>query len=235
MTGGGDEVMQDAGAQVAGVEDGRPAEPERPIRRRNSAATRARILSVATAEFAAKGYEGAGTDDIAERAHINKRMIYHYFQSKERLYLAVLEEVYARARAAEAKLDLESLEPLDALRRLVEFTYDSFVKDRTFISLLATENLQRAKILRKSTQIGRMNSPIIEAIGGILRRGEASGVIRPGLDPRQVWISLIGVCYFFFSNIHTLSVIFETKLNEPTVVADRRAHVVEFVLHAVRA
>lgn len=211
------------------------AELERPVRRRNSAVTRARILSVATREFAAKGYEGAGTDEIADRARINKRMIYHYFSSKELLYLAVLEAAYARARSAEEKLELDSLEPLAALRRLVEFTYDSFARDRTFISLLATENRQKAKVLRKSTQIGQMNSPIIEAIGRILTRGEASGVFRQGLDARQLWISLIGVSYFFFSNIYTLAVIFETKLDEPDVVAERRAHVVDFVLQAVKA
>ena len=67
------------------------AAAEKPIRRRNSAATRARIMAVATREFANKGYEGAGTDEIADRASINKRMIYHYFSSKEQLYLAVLE------------------------------------------------------------------------------------------------------------------------------------------------
>lgn len=208
---------------------------ERPVRRRNSAVTRARILSVATREFASKGYEGAGTDEIADRARINKRMIYHYFSSKEQLYLAVLEAAYARARSAEEKLELDSLAPLDALRRLVEFTYDSFARDRTFISLLATENRQKAKVLKKSAQIGEMNSPIIEAIARILARGEVAGVVRPGLDARQLWISLIGVSYFYFSNIFTLSVIFATKLDEPDVLADRRAHVVEFVMNAVKA
>lgn len=208
---------------------------ERPIRRRNSTVTRARILGVAIREFAAKGYEGAGTDEIADRARINKRMIYHYFSSKEQLYLAVLEAAYTRARAAEKKLEVDSLEPLEALRRLVEFTFDAFAKDRTFISLLATENLQKARVLKKSARIDEMNSPFIAAIARILARGEAAGVVRPGLDPRQLWISLVGVSYFYFSNVFTLGVVLGTKLDDPDILADRRAHVLDFVMQAVRA
>ena len=210
------------------------AAEKKPIRRRNSAATQARIMAVATREFAARGYEGAGTDEIADRASINKRMIYHYFNSKEMLYLAVLENAYRNARVSEEKLELDSMEPLKALQTFVEFTFDSFVRDRTFITLLGTENRQKAKVLKKSKSVSSFNSPIIQAMGRILARGEASGVVRPGLDPLQTWITLIGICYFFFSNIYTLSVILETDFDRPDVVAARRAHVVDFVMSAVR-
>jgi TetR/AcrR family transcriptional regulator len=207
---------------------------EKPIRRRNSAATQARILNVATRTFANKGYEGAGTDEIADRALVNKRMIYHYFSSKEQLYLTVLENAYLKARAADEQLELDSMEPLKALRTFVEFTFDSFVRDRTFINLLGTENRQKAKVLKKSAVVSSLNSPIIQAVGRIVARGEKAGVIRPGLDPLHLWITLIGICYFFFSNIYTLSVILETEFDRPEVVATRRAHVVDFVMNAVR-
>lgn len=205
------------------------------VRKRDSAGTRARILNVATREFANKGFEGAKTDDIADRARINKRMIYHYFSSKEQLYLAVLEAVYDQARSAEHRLDLDRLEPLDALARFVEFTFDSFVRDRTFINLLATENRQRAKVLKKSERVNTMNSPIIAAMDGILKAGVEKGTIRPGLDALQLWITITGVCYFFFSNIFTLSVIFDTDFEKPEVIAERRAHVVDFVMRGVKA
>lgn len=208
---------------------------EKPVRRRDSAGTRARILNVATREFANKGYEGARTDDIADRARINKRMIYHYFSSKEQLYLAVLEAAYERARSAEQKLDLDRLPPLEALARFTEFTFDSFVRDRTFINLLATENRQRAKVLKKSAKVNTMNSPVIAAIGRILEKGEANGTIRAGLDARQLWITIIGICYFFFSNIYTLSVIFDADMEQPALIAERRSHVVDFVLRGVKA
>lgn len=211
------------------------AGPAKPVRKRDSAGTRARILNVATREFANRGYEGAKTDDIADRARINKRMIYHYFSSKELLYLAVLEAAYERARSAEQKLELDQLAPLQALTRFTEFTFDSFVRDRTFINLLATENRQRAKVLKKSAQVNTMNSPVIDAIGRIIARGHADGTIRDGLDARQLWITIIGICYFFFSNIYTLSVIFDADMEDPASIAERRSHVVEFVLRGVRA
>ncbi|MDP2800359.1 MAG: TetR/AcrR family transcriptional regulator [Phreatobacter sp.] len=210
-------------------------EPAKLVRKRDSAGTRARILNVATREFANKGYEGAKTDDIADRARINKRMIYHYFSSKEQLYLAVLEAAYDRARSAEQKLELEQLAPLEALTRFTEFTFDSFVRDRTFINLLATENRQRAKVLKKSAQVNTMNSPVIDAIGRIIARGTADGSIRGGLDARHLWVTIIGICYFFFSNIYTLSVIFDADMEDPVSIAARRAHVVDFVLRGVRA
>lgn len=209
---------------------------ERPkARKRDSAGTRARILNVATREFANKGFEGAKTDVIAARAAINKRMIYHYFSSKDLLYLAVLEEAYERARTAEHRLDLEHVTPLGAIAQLVEFTFDSFLRDRTFINLLAIENRQKAKVLRKSARVATMNSPIIALVSDILARGEADGTIRPGLDPLQLWITITGVCYFFFSNVYTLSVIFGRDMEAADVTAERRRHVVDFVVAAVRA
>lgn len=223
------------GDSVAGGDTGVTEAVQKTVRKRDSAGTRARILNVATREFANRGYEGARTDDIADRARINKRMIYHYFSSKELLYLAVLEAAYERARSAEQKLDLDRLEPVEALTRFTEFTFDSFVRDRTFINLLATENRQRAKVLKKSARVNMMNSPVIDAIARIITRGHAEGTIRAGLDARQLWVTIIGICYFFFSNVYTLSVIFDADMESPDSIAERRAHVVEFVLRGVKA
>ena len=55
-------------------------------RRRNSDLTRHNILEVATEEFADKGFAGARIDEIAERTHTTKRMLYYYFTDKEGLY-----------------------------------------------------------------------------------------------------------------------------------------------------
>ncbi len=86
--------------------------------KRDADATRTRILEAARTEFARAGLSGARIDDIAERAQANKRMIYHYFGSKEALFTAVLEVAYQHVKAAEAQLDLDSLSPRDALERL---------------------------------------------------------------------------------------------------------------------
>src|SRR6201999_3280476 len=93
-------------------------------RSRDRERTRAEILDVATAEFAEHGYSGARVDEIAERTRTTKRMLYYYFESKEGLYTAVLERAYAQIRAAEQTVDVEHLDPLAAIRRLAELTFD---------------------------------------------------------------------------------------------------------------
>jgi TetR/AcrR family transcriptional regulator len=202
--------------------------------RRDPDATRAKILAAALHEFAQKGFAGARVDAIADRSRANKRMIYHYYGDKEGLFVAVLEAAYDRARSAEQALNLEHMPPDAAMRRMVEFTFDSFVKDRTFIQLLNNENLYKARHLKKSARVRQMHSPLIGMIGGILRRGEAAGIFRGGVDPTQLWISIAALGYFYFSNIHTLSTIFGRDLEDDEALAERRNHIVELVLESLR-
>ena len=206
----------------------------RKARPRDSAATSARILRVAAQEFAERGLHGARVDRIAARADVNKRMIYHYFGSKTALYLAVLEHAYERVRSQEQKLDLTKLEPVEAMRTLAEFTFDGFVRDPSFIQLLNGENLNRARVLRTSKKIATMHSPLIGMVADILKRGADAGVFRRGIDPWQMWISIAALGYFYFSNVHTLSVITAQEQTKPDRIAARRAHVVEVVLGFLR-
>ena len=85
-----------------------------PFRARNPEATRADILASARAEFAKAGLSGARVDKIAENSGANKRMIYHYFGSKEELFAAVVEEAYGDIRTREQTLGLDALEPAHA-------------------------------------------------------------------------------------------------------------------------
>jgi AcrR family transcriptional regulator len=202
--------------------------------KRDPDATRARILQAAVAEFAAKGLAGARVDEIAARAGANKRMLYHYFGNKDDLFLAALESVYADIRDAEQALDLETLAPVAAMRQLVEFTFDYFILRPEFVTLLNSENLHRARHLRRSTGIRAMHSPLIALIDGILKRGEAAGVMRGGVDPMQLYISIAGLGYFYNSNVHTLSTIFARDFASPEERAKRRAHMVEVVLGFLR-
>ena len=84
--------------------------------RRNPERTSAAILAAATHEFATKGYGGAAVNEIARRAEVNKRMIYHYFGNKEALYIAVFEAAYADIRTAESRLRFDESDPVEAIR-----------------------------------------------------------------------------------------------------------------------
>lgn len=196
--------------------------------------TRSAILAAAVAEFAEKGLGGARVDAIAERSGANKRMLYHYFGNKEELYLAALESVYQGIREHERSLDLESVPPTEAMRRLVEFTWDYYIANPEFIPMLNTENLHKARYLAKSERIRAMHSPLVAMIDQITTRGATEGSMRAGLDAAQIYISIAALSYFYLSNIHTLSTIFGRDLAAPDARERRREHVVEVILRFLR-
>lgn len=197
--------------------------------------TREAILAAAQAEFAAKGLSGGRVDEIAARAGANKRMIYHYFGSKDGLYLAALERVYEGLRGTERTLDLDHLEPEDAIRRLVEFNFDYTRDHPEMVSLFNNENLHRARHLKQSKKMRDLHSPLVNLVDGILKRGIAKGCFRSGLDPVQVYITIASVGYFFLANNWTLSAIFGRDLGSDEACRRRRAHNVDMVLQALRA
>ena len=197
-------------------------------------ATRARILSAATSEFARHGFGGARVDRIAAKAGANKRMLYYYFRDKDNLFLAALEGRYAHIRAAERELDLEHLEPRIALKRLVEFTWRYFLEHPEFLTLLNSENLHKGRHVRRSRRVPEMHSTLVETLRGILRRGERDGVFRAGIDPVQLYISIAGEGYFYLSNRYTLAQIFKRDLMSRSALAERARHNTAMILNAVR-
>ena len=204
-------------------------------RPRSGAATAAEILAAAHKEFAARGFAGGRMDRIAERAQVNKALIYHHYTSKEGLFLAVLEHAYERARSPEQELHLDQIEPREAMQRLVEFTFDSFVKDRTFIKLLNDENMHGALHLKQSKRIAEMHSPLLTTMRKILVRGGADGVFRVDLRPNADMDLHRRAELLLLSNIHTLSTIFNRDFDTDEAHALRRRHVVDLILSALEA
>lgn len=188
------------------------------------------ILASARDEFAARGLAGARMDSIAERAGLNKRLIYYYFGSKDDLFLAVLERVYADIRAAEQRLHLDEIEPVEAIRQLVSFTWHYYLEHPEFITLLNSENLHGAAHLKRSDRIQEMNSPLVQLLDAVLERGKKDNLFRAGVDPVQLYISIASLCYFYLSNNHTLSAIFGRDLRAPKAMAQRLSHMTDLVL-----
>jgi AcrR family transcriptional regulator len=208
--------------------------PQKRVAVRDAEATRRRILQAARAEFARHGLGGARIERIATAARTNKRMLYYYFGNKEGLFLAALEAAYDDIRAAERKLNLEALAPLEAIERLARFTWDYFVANPEFMMLLNSENLHKARHLKESKQIHAMNSPLIATVGKILKRGEQEGTVRPGVDPLQLYISIASLAYFYLSNASTLSVTFGRDVLSKSEMKQRIEHIVELVTAGLR-
>ena len=196
--------------------------------------TRERILGAAVEEFARYGLGGARVDRIARRAAANKRMLYYYFGDKDGLFLAALEDRYEHIRGAERTLELEHLGPREALERLVRFTWEYFVEHPEFMTLLNSENLHKGRHVRKSKRVQDMHSPLVETLAAVLRKGEAQGLFRKGVDPVQLYISIAGEIYFYLSNRYTLSRIFDRDLMAPRALAARSRHVTQMILNSLR-
>jgi len=202
-------------------------------RTNDPARTMAEILAVATHEFADKGLTGARIDEIAAATRTSKRMIYYYFGSKDGLYLAVLEEAYRRMRAIESDLHLDDLPPVQALSKLVQFTYDHHRDNEDFIRLVMSENIQRGDYLRQSKSIQALNTNAIQSVRAVYERGVEQGVFRAGLDPVDIHSAISAFTFFNVSNRHTFGLIFQDRASPDKADTLKREHVVDLILRFV--
>jgi AcrR family transcriptional regulator len=191
---------------------------------------RARILRAALDEFAARGFKGASMDAIAARTQTTRALINYYFDGKEKLYLAVLESVYAEIREAEGQLDLDHLEPEEAVRRIVEFTFNYYVAHEGFVRLVVAENQARGRHLKKSKAMRTLNRPIIDRLAGVIARGQAQGLFRRDADPVETHMAIAALGMFNVTNQYTFGAIFGREMGAKGDVRRRREVVTEFVL-----
>jgi len=181
--------------------------PESRPRRRDADATRARILKAASAEFARHGFAGARGERIAQRARSSERMVYYYFGSKDGLFRAVLEQAYAQLRDAERSLRLDADDPWKALEQFCRFVWRYYLENPDFISLLNTENLYRARHLRRSPRLRELVSPVAQMLSRMLADGAAKGVFRDDIDETELYVAIASLGYFCLSNRYTLSAV----------------------------
>ena len=197
-------------------------------------ANRARIVQAAIDEFAARGFKGASMDAIAARTNTTRALINYYFGSKEKVYLAVLEHVYAEIRQAESQLDLDHLPPADAIRRVVEFTYRYYLEHEGFVRLVVAENQAKGRHLKKSRAMRSLNRTIIDTLSGIIARGQAEGSFRPDVDPVDIHMAIAALGMFNVTNQHTFAAIFQREMGAKGDVRRRRELVTEVVLSYLR-
>ncbi|HVX98216.1 MAG TPA: TetR/AcrR family transcriptional regulator [Pseudorhodoplanes sp.] len=200
---------------------------------RDAERTKALILDAATKEFASKGYSNAFVDAIAARTHVNKRMIYYYFGSKRDLYVAVLKNEYAKLRAAEQKLDLDHLPPVEALKHYAEFAFDYYRENEQFVHLVSLENVMKGRFLSATKSFQAMNTPIIDLLRRILKRGAAEKKFRSDIDPLDLHLTLSALGFFHISNRYTFGATFSYDMTSPKSFERRKKVVVDTVMRYV--
>jgi len=204
-------------------------------RRRDAERTKAEILAAAIDEFSERGLNGARVDNIAARTRTNKRMIYYYFGSKERLYIAVLEDAYRKIREAEKELRLDDLPPAEAIRTLAEFTFDYHWRNPQLAKLVVVENVHKGKYLSRSDTISSFNLSIIDAIAEVLRRGAEEGVLRRDIDPVELHMTVSALSLFHVTNRYTFGTVFRRDMVSDEAVTERKKEIVDIISRYVSA
>ncbi|MBI1204283.1 MAG: TetR family transcriptional regulator [Rhodopseudomonas sp.] len=197
---------------------------------RDGARTARRLLEAATAEFSRRGYEGARIERIIAKAGCNMRMLYHYYGSKQKLYLAVLERIYADIREKEQQLALDHLAPLEGITALVDFTYSHFAENKDFVQITLNENVERGVHLARLHSVQEKSSPLLAQITTLLKRGRDDGVFRDGVDALQLYVSIVALSCHHINNVYTLSLTFGTDLGSESWRKERRGHVRQMIL-----
>lgn len=200
------------------------------VRVRDAERTRAELLRVATSAFAEGGYSGTSVDEIAERTSTTKRMIYYYFGSKEGLYMAVLEEAYRGIRAAEQALDISNLDPVDALRRIAEVTYDHHLSHSDFIRLVSIENIHRGAFIRRLSTLRETNQPALVLLEKVLSQMQESGMVRTDVDALDVHLVISSYCVFQVANQYTFGYLFDRDLTSEPSASHQRAVIGDVVV-----
>lgn len=206
----------------------------RKARKNNPEKTRESILQAAVAEFVQEGLSGARVDAIAERTATSKRMIYYYFGSKEQLYTEVLTKLYGDIRGTERKLDLASVPPALAIRRLIEFTFDHHDRNVDFVRIVSIENIHYGEYVKQSPAIRQMSSVVLETLGETLRRGADEGVFKTDLDVRDIHLLISSFCFYRVSNRHTFGEIFQIELENDVVKERHKQMICESVLRYIQ-
>ena len=188
---------------------------------RNSVATKERILSAATRQFAKMGFDGARVDQIARDAQSNKQMLYHYFGDKDALFTAVLERAYEDIRRQETELLLDPMPADQAILKLVEFTWGYYLANPDFIRLLNSENQLEARHLKASERLRPLNASHLGRVSKLLKRGVEEGTVRRDLDAMQLNVNIAALGFFYLMNRHTLSTVFEKDLGSKRMLSER--------------
>lgn len=201
-----------------------------PRQTRNSQATKEQILTAAIEEFCAQGFAGANTTRIVQQAGCNIRMLYHYFDNKDGLYVAALTRVYDELRSQERDTNFWHLPPEEGVVALTHFTFDYMIENPQFPKMILNENLNMGRaVVQAREKIFSDARPFLENIELLLQRGHDSGVFIAPPPALQFYLTILALSFIHISNAHTLSATFGVDLTNRSFLAERKHHVTEVV------
>lgn len=180
-----------------------------------------KLLFCAINEFAADGYDGASINKIVNKAECSKQLVYHHFGNKENLFISVLEYAWNNIRIAEKQVDLSGLSCIEAVNKLIEFTWNYYLDNLWFLKLVNSENQYKAEHLRKSPRFNEINQNHLSLMSSIIEQGKKDGIIRTDIDPIQLNINITALSSYYLINQHTLSLVYKMNLGDQKCLDNR--------------
>jgi AcrR family transcriptional regulator len=195
----------------------RPRSAKRRVR--DPVRTKQSLLTAGIQLFASRGFHGVSVDEIVAAAGCNKRMLYHYFGDKEGLYAAVLQAVYARLEQVEMQPMAKDAATADVIREIMARYFDFLSHDPEFVNLLLWENLNDGRVLARHPHL-LTKAPVLALLREILEAAHRRGELDDVGDVRHLLILMIGMCFIYFSNRHTLRQSVGLDIDRPSVRAE---------------
>jgi TetR/AcrR family transcriptional regulator len=199
-----------------------------------AALAKEKIINAAIVEFAAKGFDGARVDEIAQRSGVNKMLLYQYIGSKDELFTAALEAAYLRIRERQREFVAQKMDPEVGMRTLVHMLMSIWVEHQEYGRLLASENFHGGKHVKRSQLIGEMYQQLVDALIELLNRGAAQGVFRKNIDAIDLYISISSLSAYYVAHQHTLNAIFHVDVLQAKRLRQREDHITDMILRFVK-
>jgi TetR/AcrR family transcriptional regulator len=192
--------------------------------------SRAAILAAAAQEFAEHGIAGARTDAIAREARVNKALIYYYFEDKEKLYGAVLDEAFSALKVNLFRVLDSELPPREKILAYVAAYFDFVAANQVYPKLMQRE-MMRARDGQSphlDKLIKNYFQPIFVRLGELLTKGIADGEFRK-VSTAHFVPSMVAMIVFYFSSAPMMHKIVGFNPLTPERIAERRAAVLDFI------
>lgn len=201
------------------------------VKERNPEESSNRIIMAAERIFAAKGLDGARVDEIASAAKVNKRMIYHYFGSKEELYTEVLRKNYQKVVDMGNQTLYTNGDILQRVKDFISLYFNFLAKNEIFVRLIHWESLHGGRFSRKILpDIAAATMPQLKTL---LEQGVRQGVFRQDLDIRHLIISINAICLMYFFRQDFFQFLWSRNNIDEELLQERLDHVLDFTLNGI--
>ncbi len=203
------------------------------VKNRDAAVTRKRILDSAKIEFSSLGLMGGRIDSIAERANINKRMLYYYFKDKNNLFSEAVRDSYEDFYRTELAQCSHTDDPVQDLKSLISFYWTYYLKHPEYLDLINSENLHKGQSINKHPILVKLHADSTRLLEDIIKQGVAAGVFRTGLCIEQLHITIKSISYHYLTNRYTLSYLTQTNIMGNESLQKRLRFNTELILRMV--